>query len=304
MDIHQLKSFVAVARAGGVGRASETLHLSQPAVSAHIKAMEELLGLVLFERTPRGMVLTKDGERLLVQAERAIGAHRAFLDEAARMKGRLGGPLRLGAASGADAAALGRLVSVLAERCPEVDLTLSHTGSEEFLDALTSGALDAGFYNEAGAPDASLSVIEIARFGVYVAAAPALARTLGLEPPETLASPDALDWSAIAAAPWISPGPSACCGRIAEQLFQHHGVRPARIIRVEREDVGRTLITGGAGVGLLHADAALAAQAAGEAILLSEARPAVRVLFAHLARRAGDPLIDAVGAILRAEFLA
>jgi len=66
MDIYQLKTLVAVAREGSVTRASEVLHLSQPAVSAHIKAIEDALDLVLFERTPRGMTLTRDGERLLV----------------------------------------------------------------------------------------------------------------------------------------------------------------------------------------------------------------------------------------------
>ena len=51
MDIHQLRTFVTVAREGSITRSAELLHLSQPAVSAHIKAMEELLGLTLFERT-------------------------------------------------------------------------------------------------------------------------------------------------------------------------------------------------------------------------------------------------------------
>ncbi|MBN1205362.1 MAG: LysR family transcriptional regulator, partial [Myxococcaceae bacterium] len=53
MDIYQLKTFVTVAREGSITRASGLLHLSQPAVSAHIKAMEDTLGLSLFERTPR-----------------------------------------------------------------------------------------------------------------------------------------------------------------------------------------------------------------------------------------------------------
>lgn len=66
MDIYQLRTFVVVAREGSVTRASDVLHLSQPAVSAHIKAMEDGLGLSLFERTPRGMSLTQDGQRQLV----------------------------------------------------------------------------------------------------------------------------------------------------------------------------------------------------------------------------------------------
>ena len=98
MEIHQLKTFVAVAREGSITRASERLYLSQPAVSAHIKAIEETLGLTLFERTPRGMSVTGDGQRLLVKAELALAAHRKLIGEATRLKGRLTGRLRLGAA--------------------------------------------------------------------------------------------------------------------------------------------------------------------------------------------------------------
>ena len=59
MDIYQLRTFVTVARERSITRSSEVLHLSQPAVSAHIKALEDTLGLALFERTPRGKSLTR-----------------------------------------------------------------------------------------------------------------------------------------------------------------------------------------------------------------------------------------------------
>ena len=86
MDIHQLKTFVTVARERSITRSSEVLHLSQPAVSAHIKALEDTLGLALFERTPRGMSLTREGERLLAKAEQTLAAHQGLMDEATRIK--------------------------------------------------------------------------------------------------------------------------------------------------------------------------------------------------------------------------
>ena len=58
MEIYQLRTLLAVAREGSITRAFERLFLSQPAISAHIKAMEDELGIALFERTPRGMSLT------------------------------------------------------------------------------------------------------------------------------------------------------------------------------------------------------------------------------------------------------
>ncbi|MCG8361617.1 MAG: LysR family transcriptional regulator [Kiloniellales bacterium] len=288
MEIHQLKTFVAVAREGSITRASERLYLSQPAVSAHIKAIEETLGLTLFERTPRGMSLTGDGERLLAKAEQTLGAHKALIEEAHRLKGRLTGRLRIGASGDASTAALGRLLTVLSERCPEVEVALQRGTSLDVLKGIRSGSLDAGFYNEAGEADDDLTTIEVSRFGIYLASPPGLAAAA---PP--------LDWEALGDLPWICPNSNTCCGQAAENLFEAHGIRPKRIISIDREDVTRTLIAGGIGVGLLHAETAKEAQASGEVELICEAQKSVRVLFAHLAGRAQDPLLSAVSAILR-----
>ncbi|MBK9752414.1 MAG: LysR family transcriptional regulator [Nannocystis sp.] len=288
MDIYQLKTLVAVAREGSITRASELLHLSQPAVSAHIKAIEDALGLTLFERTSRGMSLTRDGERLLVKAEQTLAAHRALMDEATRVKGRLVGKLRLGAGSNSNHEAIGRLLTRLAERCPDVEVALKHGNSVDILGGIRNGSLDAGFYNEADEPDPELATIEVSRFKIYLAAAPGL-----------VVASEALDWPALADLPWVYPTSSACCGRAAEDLFELHQIRPRRIVSVDREDVTRALIAGGIGVGLLHAGTAKAAQARGEVELLCESRRLVRVLFAQLASRASDPVLAAATEILR-----
>ena len=69
MDLNQLKSFVAVAHQQNLTQAAETLHLSQPAVSAQIKALEKHLDVQLFERNAQGMSLTAAGQSLLPRAE-------------------------------------------------------------------------------------------------------------------------------------------------------------------------------------------------------------------------------------------
>jgi DNA-binding transcriptional LysR family regulator len=289
MDIHQLKTFVAVAREGSITRASELLHLSQPAVSAHIKAIEDALGLTLFERTPRGMSLSPDGQRLLARAEQTLAAHREMMAEAARIKGRLTGKLRLGAGSNSNNEAVGRLLTALTERCPEVEVVLGHGTSLDILTGIRNGSLDAGLYNEAGEPDPELLTIEVSRFRIHVVAAPGL-----------VSVSEPLDWRSLTDLPWIYPTSSTCCGRTAESLFKLHQVRPKRIISVDREDVMRTLITAGIGVGLLHADSAKQAQARGEVEIILESRTLVRVLFAYLASRAQDPLLAIAASIMRA----
>jgi len=288
MELTQLKTFIAVAREGSVTRASELLHLSQPAVSAHIKAIEDTLDLALFDRTPRGMTLTSDGQRLLTKAEQTLGAHQELMDEATRIKGRLTGRLRLGAGSNSNNEAVGKLLTNLSERCPEVEVAIKHGTSLDILAGIRNGTLDAGFYNEGGEPDPELTTVEVSRFSTYL-----------VSPPGLIAMSAPLDWEALARLAWIYPTSSACCGRTAEGLFTTHHIRPKKIISVDRESVTRTLIAGGLGVGLLHADTAVESQARGEVELLFESQNLVRVLFAHLANRAQDPLLNAATSIMQ-----
>lgn len=288
MDIHQLKTFVEVARAGTITRASELLHLSQPAVSAHIKALEEALGLGLFERTARGMSLSAEGARLLVMAERALAVHQEVLDEALRIKGQLAGTLRVGAGSNSNNEAIGRLLIAFSAQLPDVQVHLQHGTSAEILAGIRNGSLDAGFYNESAESPPDLETVEVSQFKIYVAAAPGL--VLVSQP---------IDWAALTELPWIYPTSSACCGRAAESLFTLHRIRPLRVVSVDREDVTRSLIVAGIGVGLLHESTAELAQTRGELELLLESPTQVRILFAHRASRRGDPLLSAATSILR-----
>lgn len=72
LDITTLRSFVAVAEAGGVTRASGFLNLTQSAVSMQLKRLEELLGLKLLERAGRSVALTPAGEQLLNHAKQMV----------------------------------------------------------------------------------------------------------------------------------------------------------------------------------------------------------------------------------------
>ncbi|AJQ93464.1 LysR family transcriptional regulator [Gynuella sunshinyii] len=290
MEIHQLKTFMTVAREGSISRAAETLCLSQPAVSAHIKAIEDTFGLILFERTPRGMSLTREGEQLLRKTEQTLGAHQDLLTEAARLKGRLNGKLHIGNSSTASTEALGRLMIALSERCPEVELVVQHGNTAELLKGIRNGSLDAGFYNDSHLPDEDISSLEVGRFSIFLAAPPGLVDTS--EP---------VDWQALAQLPWICPTVQSCCKQAADHLFEAHNIRPQRIISIDREAVTRTLIGGGVGVGLLHADSAREAQLRGEIEIICEAQKHVRVLFAHTRKRVHDPLLMMARSILQTE---
>lgn len=292
MDIHELRSFIAVAAAGSITRASEQLCLSQPAVSAHIKALEEELGLVLFRRNPRGMGLTDDGARLLAQAEAILAAHRDFLAGAQRLRGRLSGPLRIAGGGNSDPEPPGRLVSTLSSRHPEIAVTLVQASSGEVIRGLREGSFDAGFFN-APAPDragedlSDLALRVVGRFSIWLAA-----------PKGMVADPSDPDWQALAQKTWILPDESpSCCGQAAGALFLRHQFRPRQVIGIDREAATRSLIASGAGPGFLHDKAAFAARDQGELELICQAGQGGDVVFATLASRAEEPLIAATDAV-------
>src|SRR5436190_7671733 len=70
--VHQLTVFRTVAQHLSYTRAAEELYLSQPAVSQQVRTLEQALGVNLFERRGRGIVLTAGGQEILVQAERLL----------------------------------------------------------------------------------------------------------------------------------------------------------------------------------------------------------------------------------------
>lgn len=86
VSLVQLESFVVVAEEQHVGRAAQRLHVSQPPLSRRIQALEDDLGVQLFDRTPRGMRLLPPGEELLDHARRIL----ADVERAREAVGRVG----------------------------------------------------------------------------------------------------------------------------------------------------------------------------------------------------------------------
>lgn len=93
----QLRTFEAVARLGGVGKAAAVLHLAQPTASTQLKQLAQAVGLTLFVPRGRGLRLTEEGELLLAHTHALFAGWRRFEEDAAALRGLDSGRLRIAA---------------------------------------------------------------------------------------------------------------------------------------------------------------------------------------------------------------
>jgi DNA-binding transcriptional LysR family regulator len=256
MEIYQLKTFVAVAAEGNLTRAAERVFTSPPAVSAQLKALEDELGVRLFDRTTRGMTLTAAGDRLLQEARRTIAAAQAMQATAAQLRGEARGVVRMGAVSDPVALRLGNVFVRLAERHPHVTVQLQQTLSIRALNAVRRGELDCAYVlNEHERLD-GLDVRRLAASNVAVVLPAPLAR---INMPATL--------DEVVQLPWVST--PADCGLRAqlERLFAAAGrvVPPGPM--ADTEGAVRGMVAGGLGAGLMRQDQADEAEREGEVVV-------------------------------------
>jgi DNA-binding transcriptional LysR family regulator len=144
MELSDLQTFAAVARAGGITRAAEELNTVQSNVTQRVKALEAEIGTPLFERHSRGMTLTSAGKRLLPYAQRMAALSReAAL--AARDEGEPKGPLAIGSMETTAAVRLPPLLADFHRRYPAVRLSLRTATTADLVTAVLDGTLDGAF---------------------------------------------------------------------------------------------------------------------------------------------------------------
>ncbi len=143
ISLRQLEYLVAVADLLGFRRAAERCHVSQPALSAQIQNLEEVLGVKLFERDKRRVMLTPAGEDLVVRARRVLTEAGDILSAASRLSDPFAGNLQLGVIPTIAPYVLPEVVPALVKQYPRLRLRLREEKTEVLVRALGEGRLDA-----------------------------------------------------------------------------------------------------------------------------------------------------------------
>ena len=282
MELYQLRSFAAVAESGHLTRAADRLHISQPALSAQIKALEDELGVALFDRHPGGMELTPAGKRLLPEAQKVVAAAQVLRSHASAFKGEVAGRVRVGTVSDPEFIRVGELLTHAVDAYPLLEIELHNEVSGAAFEKVRDGALDASFYygNLTHPTVAALPLRSVA----YRVVAPEAWRERVENAP----------WDEIVAMPWVMTPPISTHSALAGELFREHGVSPAHRVEADHEAVIKSLVVAGLGVSLMREDLAIAASAAGEVVLWGDQRLETTLSFIHLAEREDEPVVHAL----------
>jgi DNA-binding transcriptional LysR family regulator len=167
MNLRQIRTFVAVADAGGLARAQARLHLSQPAASRQLQALEDELGAQLFNRLGRSMQLTSEGDDLLRLCRRLLQDADAIGERARALKKGVTGILRVGATPQVIETMLASFLVGYRQRHPGVEVQLVEDGGNNLPARLERGDIllalmavdDARFEHRLLSPVCSLAVV-------------------------------------------------------------------------------------------------------------------------------------------------
>jgi len=287
MDLNHLRSFVAVAQLGHLTRAAETLHLSQPALSSHIKTLEEQFGVTLFERSSSGMTLTPSGRRLLTEVEQIIAAVARLTHSAQDLRGQPTGNLKLGTVLDPAILRVGELMARALERYPQIEFELSQVMSSDGLARVANGTLDASFYF-GDEPNDNLAAVPLRDIVYRISMPVAWANRLASAP-----------WETVAAQPWIAAPPPSSHHRLVMNLFREPSPQPERIIEADTELVINSLIESGVGISLIRDEIAAHSIEAGRSATWAGRHVTTRLWLVYAKDRADDPLIAALLDVLR-----
>lgn len=282
MEIYQLRTFVAVAQQGHLTQAAEILHLSQPAVTAQIKALEEELGIPLFERTAGGVLLTKAGELLLPEAEKIIAGARGMLNRAKGLHGNLSGKVKLGTVGDPGVTRLADFLVEVHRSYPLLDVHTFHSISGTVLNDVRKKELDAGFFIGRN-PYVNVHSVPLRELTFRVVAPKAWEERLA-----------GTNWKDVGKLPWVWINQFNSYHKISNELFREKNIAPQKVFELDQESTTLALVKAGVGMSLMREELALEAIAAGEVIEWGEVRKTTPLNFIYPAEREGDPLIVAL----------
>lgn len=157
MDTQALKTFVDIASSGSFSATAERLHLSQPAISKRIAALEQQVGHKLLDRVGRKVMLTEAGHNLLPHAQQVLITLADATRSLSRLHNDVSGRLSVGTSHHIGLHRLPPVLRQFTQQFPDVDLDIHFMDSEQACDAVIDGRLEMAVVTLPPDPDARLT---------------------------------------------------------------------------------------------------------------------------------------------------
>lgn len=239
LNLHRLRVFHAVARRESYSRAAEDLRISQPAVSKHVLDLEEELGMKLFHRLGRRIVLTEAGRLMADYAQRIF----LLADEARRaleeLNGLERGALRLGASSTPGSYLLPKALAAFQAKYPRLEVSLNIMASHDVVDRIIRQDMDLGFVGATFA--AELHVQPYVKDELI----------LILRPGHPLASIRTISREALEKETFVLRDVASGTRRVAEDELKARGITIRRMLELRSVEAVKQAVAEGLGVSFI-----------------------------------------------------
>jgi DNA-binding transcriptional LysR family regulator len=239
-DSRHLQVFVAVARSSNMRRAAKDLHLTPSAVSHVLRAFEEALGCQLFERTTRRVMLSRDGARLLPEAQ-------SLLESLANLNGFVQagrdwrqGRLRLGASPTACQYLLPAVIREFKESFPDVAIQITQGSPTTLVQNLLDGVIDLSLSPQTPEHRA-LACVDLAQDELAFV----------VNPLHPWAQAKQVNRAEIARQRFVMAESNSFTKRLIDDYFRQEGIAIQPFIEIGNEEVIKELVRLDLGVGIL-----------------------------------------------------
>ncbi|MEQ1749662.1 MAG: LysR family transcriptional regulator [Prosthecobacter sp.] len=239
LNYHHLRLFWEVARAGSLRAAASRLHLSQPTISAQIKALEKSLDEQLFDRTGRGLKLTPQG-RLVMECAGEIFSLGTEMVRSLHGQGSARSlRLNIGITDSLPKLVAWRLIRPAVKAFPNLQLSCMEGHAQELLGSLAAGRLDVVLSDEAAPSSMPVKAFNhlLGESPVVFCAVPTLAKKLSTNFPASLKN-----------APMLLPASRTAWRHEIDRWFDSHHIRPHIVAEFDDAALMKTAAADGLGV--------------------------------------------------------
>ncbi|WP_338752321.1 LysR family transcriptional regulator [Bacillus sp. FJAT-52991] len=241
MDIH-LQVFVTVAEKKNFSKAAEELHMTQPAVSQHIRKLEESIGVRLLERTNKYVRLNKAGEIVFHHAKEIVGLYTRMQHLVDDLANKASGPLSIGASYTFGEYILPHVIANMQKSYPDIVPTVTIGNTAEISSLVMSHQLDVGIVEGRFKEEKPLQTEAIAEDSMVIVASPThpLSNKNGEVTVEDLEQQT-----------WILREFGSGTREAAENVFQRLNMSPAHTMNFGSTQPIKEAVEAGLGISLL-----------------------------------------------------